>query len=132
MKYELVVQGEFASLNEFINANRTGKGKWNKGNTMKKRDQHTIAVYISEQLKKVHIDKPVILHYTYYCKNRKRDLDNISGYFHKILQDALVECGVLHNDSWAYIKGFTDDFLVDNKNPRIEIVIEEIERGING
>lgn len=127
MQYKVTILGEFASLNEFIYANRTGKGKWNKGNQMKQKDQAVIASYILEQLRKVHIDKPVYLHYTYFCKNKKKDKDNISSYFHKVFQDALVHCGVIHNDSWHYITGFSDEFYIDNKNPRIEIIIEEME-----
>ena len=124
-EYKVVIEGEFASLNEFIYANRTGKGKWNKGNHMKQKDQNTISIFLKEQLHKVHIDKPVSLHYTFFCKNKKRDKDNISGYFHKVFQDALVHCGIIHNDSWYYITGYSDSFLIDNKNPRIEIIIEE-------
>ena len=43
-----------------------------------------------------------------------------------MIQDALVECGVLQNDGWKNIVGFSDDFFVDPKNPRIEVDIEEI------
>lgn len=125
-KYKVVVDGEFASLNEFIYANRTGKGRWNKGNYMKQHDQNIISAFLIQQLHKVHIDKPVSLHYTYYCKNKKKDKDNISGYFHKVFQDALVHCGIIHNDSWHYIVGFSDEFFVDNKNPRIEVIIQEV------
>lgn len=125
MEYKVIIDGEFPSLNEFIDANRTGKGRWNKGNHMKQRDQNIISGYIMTQLKKIHIEKPVYLKYTYYCKNKRRDLDNISGYFHKVFQDALVHCGVIENDSWKYITGFRDDFLVDNKTPRIEVIITE-------
>ena len=128
MEYKIAVPGDFPSLNEFIDANRRSKGRWNKGNQMKQRDQNIICTYIRQQLRKVHIDKSVYLEYTYYCKNKKRDLDNISGYFHKVFQDALVHCGIIHNDSWRYIVGFSDQFFVDNKNPRIEIVICEVER----
>ena len=128
MEYKITVPGDFPSLNEFIDGNRRSKGRWNKGNQMKQRDQNIICTYIRQQLRKVHIDKPVYLEYTYYCKNKKRDLDNISGYFHKVFQDALVHCGIIHNDSWRYIVGFSDQFFVDNKNPRIEIVICEVER----
>lgn len=128
MEYKVVVKGDFPSLNEFINANRTGNGKWNKGNQMKQRDQNTICFYILDQLKRTRIDKPVYLKYKYYCKNKKKDLDNISGYFHKVFQDALVHSRIIMNDSWYYITGFSDDFYVDNKNPRIEITIIEQEQ----
>jgi hypothetical protein len=126
VEYKVVIEGEFASLNEFIDANRRSKGRWNKGNQMKQKDQNIISMYLKQQLHKVHIDKPVNLQYTYYCKNRKKDKDNISGYFHKVFQDSLVHCGIIHNDSWQYITGFSDEFYIDNGKPRVEVIIQEV------
>lgn len=126
MEYKVVIEGRFPSMNEFIDANRRSKGRWNKGNQMKQASQDDISWQLLQQHKKLHLDKPVYLHYTFYEPNKKRDLDNISGYFHKVFQDALVHCGVIHNDSWHYIVGFSDQFKIDNK-PRIEIIIEEME-----
>lgn len=123
MTYKVVVNGKFPSLNEFINACRTHKMS---ANNMKHKSQNEIAVYLVEQLRKVRIDKPVFIKYTYYEKNKKRDLDNISSYFHKVFQDSLVNCKIIHNDSWQYIVGFSDDFAVDNHNPRIEVEIIEV------
>lgn len=125
-EYKVIIDGKFPSINEFIDANRRSKGKWNKGNQMKQQSQEEISWQLCNQLKKVHIDKPVRLIYSYFEPNKKRDLDNISGYFHKVFQDALVHCGIIHNDSWHYIVGFSDEFNVDNKNPRIEIIIQEV------
>lgn len=125
-EYKVIIEGRFPSMNEFIFANRMGKGKWNKGNVMKQASQDEISWQIMQQHKKLHIDKPVRLLYTFYESNKKRDLDNISGYFHKVFQDALVHCGVIHNDSWHYIVGFSDEFLIDNKKPRIEVIIQEV------
>ena len=89
---------------------------------MKQRDQKTIMY----QLPKVRIEKQIRLHYVYYCKTRRRDLDNISGYFHKVFQDALVQAGVIPNDNWKYIMGFSDEFRLDTKDPRIEVRIEVV------
>ena len=125
-EYKVIIEGKFPSMNEFIDANRRSRGKWNKGNQMKQASQDDISWQILQQHKKLHIDKPVYLHYTFYEVNKKRDLDNISGYFHKVFQDALVHCGVIHNDSWHYIVGFSDEFKIDSK-PRIEVIIEEME-----
>lgn len=125
-EYKVIIDGRYPSMNQFIEANRIGKGKWNKGNRMKQECQDEISYYINAQLHKVHIDKPIYLEYTFYEPNKKRDLDNISGFFHKIFQDALVHCGIIHNDSWHYITGFSDEFLVDSNCPRIEITIKEV------
>ena len=68
----------------------------------------------------------MILHFSWYEPNRKRDLDNISSFGRKVIQDALVDCGVLKNDGWKYVKGFIDEFYVDREHPRIEVEIEEL------
>lgn len=127
-EYKVIIEGRFPSLNEFIEANRAHKQK---GNKMKSDDQNIISTYLLQQHRKLNIDKPVTLHYTFYELNKRRDLDNISSYFHKVFQDALVMCGIIHNDSWQYITGFTDTFYVDSKRPRIEIVIKETGREDN-
>lgn len=44
----------------------------------------------------------------------------------KFVQDALVQCGVLKDDGWKYVVGFSDRFEVDKENPRIEVLIKEI------
>jgi len=125
MEYKVVIEGRYPSMNEFIDANRRSKGKFNKGNQLKQQCQDDISWQLLQQHKHLHIDKPVKLFYTFYEPNKKRDLDNISGFFHKVFQDALVHCGIIHNDSWHYIVGFSDEFLIDQKNPRIEVTIQE-------
>lgn len=122
-EYKVVIEGRFPSMNQFIEANRTHKQK---GNKMKQQSQDEISWQLLQQHRKLHICKPVKLFYTFYEPNKKRDLDNISGYFHKVFQDALVKCGIIMNDSWYYITGFSDEFYVDSKNPRIEIIIQEV------
>ena len=118
-----IIRGwEFHGLNEFIDANRISRGRWNKGNSMKQEDQKLIAA----QLPRYHTEKPVWITYRYYCPNRKKDLDNISGYFHKIFQDAMVARRIIPNDNWKYIKGFSDEFFLDRGDPRIEVEVKEI------
>lgn len=96
---------------------------------MKQKDENRIIAEVLTQFKwRIRIEKPAYIAYRFYEPNKKRDLDNISGYFHKVFQDALVKCGVLANDGWCYITGFSDEFYCDNKNPRIEIEIREVEK----
>ena len=94
---------------------------------MKWEDQNKVEWFIRSQLRGVRIKKPVTMLYTWYEPNRKRDLDNVSSYGRKVIQDALVHCGVLHNDGWKQILGCSDRFYVDRKEPRIEVVILEDE-----
>ena len=118
----IVIPGRFAGLNEFIDANRRKRGRWSAGNAMKQRDQHTICRYLPKGLR---FKKRIYLQYSFFEPNTRRDKDNISSYFHKIFQDALVQAGCIQNDGWRTIVGFADHFDVDAKNPRIEILIEE-------
>ena len=126
MTHKVVVEGRLEGLNEFIKANRGRYGE-KIGNRMKQSGQRICIYYLRQCLKRKKIREPVKLHYTFYEENRRRDLDNISGYFHKIFQDALVEAGYLKNDGWSNIVGFDDTFYVDKKNPHITILIEEVQ-----
>lgn len=65
--------------------------------------------------------------YRWYEPDRRRDLDNISSFGRKVIQDALVETHVLKNDGWKAIIGFRDEFYVDRNNPRIEVEIEVVD-----
>ena len=121
---KIIIPGRFPSLNEWIGANRTRHGNWSAGNEMKKRDQRTICSYLPAGLK---FKKRIFIEYTFFEPNTKRDKDNISGYFHKIFQDALVEHHCIEDDDWKHIKGMADYFEVDTKYPRIEVVIEEVK-----
>lgn len=125
MEYKIVIDGRLYGLNEFIAANRQHPKA---GNRMKKEAESIVMAYARKCMRNVQVKEPVALHYKYYEINEKRDLDNISGFFHKIFQDAIVRCGILKNDGWKNIRGFTDEFYVDKNKPRIEIIIEEIEK----
>ena len=41
----------------------------------------------------------------------------------------LVKAGMLSNDGWGKIVSFSDEFKVDKDNPRVEVLIESIEKG---
>lgn len=94
---------------------------------MKKQNIILVSAYLFNQCKGLKITKKVRIDYIWYEPNKKRDLDNISGFGRKVIQDALVENGILQNDGWKNIIGFSDMFYVDAENPRIEVIITEIE-----
>lgn len=62
---------------------------------------------------------------TWYVRNRKKDKDNIMA-GQKFIFDGLITAGLLLNDGWAQIGTIIHRFEVDNKNPRVEIEIEEL------
>lgn len=131
MEYYFTVPGTLPGLNDYLKAERKftrrGGTAHSVGNDMKQENQMLICNAIRLQLKHLKIQKPVHISYRFYEPNRRRDLDNIAGVAHKFIQDSLVRCGVLENDGWDQITGFSDAFFVDRHNPRIEITIQEVE-----
>lgn len=118
--YKLVIPGVLPSLNEYIRAER---GNRYHAASLKKQTEDMIAACIAQQLRGVRFDGPVKITYTWYEENRKRDKDNIA-FAKKFIQDALVATGVLENDGWREIHSFADEFHVDKRNPRVEVIIE--------
>lgn len=131
MEYHFTVPGTLPGLNDYLKAERKftrrGGSAHSVGNDMKQENQMLICNAIRLKLKRLKIQRPVHISYRFYEPNRRRDLDNIAGVAHKFIQDSLVRCGVLENDGWEQITGFSDAFFVDRHNPRIEITIREVE-----
>lgn len=125
MEHKFVIKGTLPGLNEYLKAERSFSKKHSCGNDMKQQCQMLISNAIRTQLKRLSIKSTVHIKYTFYEPNKRRDLDNIAGVAHKFIQDALVKCGVLENDGWSNITGFTDTFFTDKHNPRIEVTLTE-------
>lgn len=107
-------------MNDYTDACRRSP---HSGARMKKEAQEDCE-WVIRLTKKGKIREPVRLHYTFIEQNKKRDLDNIAGFAHKVIQDALVNQGVLSNDGWKSISGFSDSFLTGEK-AKIILRIEE-------
>lgn len=123
MTYLLTIPGRLDNLNDYISAERTNKYK---GAQMKSDNEKTVIFAIKKCLSGIRIEKPVFMEYTWYEKNKRRDLDNISSFGRKVIQDSLVYAHVLKDDGWKNITGFSDAFYVDTENPRIEVLIREV------
>ena len=116
----LVIHGKLPGLNELIDAERRHRQA---GAKLKRDAERIVRMYIRQQFRGDKPKTPVTLYYYYYEPNRRRDLDNIAGFAHKVIQDSLVKEGILANDGWEHIKGFFDSFSVDKQFPRIEVEI---------
>lgn len=120
---KLTIWGTLPGLNEIINENRRN---YHAGAKLKKEAQFLVEMSARKCLKKWRPAGAVWMHYTWIEPNRKRDKDNIAAGGRKIIQDALVATGYLRNDGWNDIVGFSDEFRIDKKDPRIEVEIEEV------
>nr|WP_308743236.1 hypothetical protein [uncultured Anaerocolumna sp.] len=123
MEYKLTILGRLDGLNEYTAANRTNPYK---GGKMKQENEDTVIWQIRQQLRGVHITKPVIIYYRFFEPNSRRDNDNILSGATKFIQDSLVKTKILVDDNQKCIPKFYFDTFVDKKNPRIELTITEL------
>ncbi len=123
MEYKLIMPGRLPGLNDYIAAERANR---HKGAKMKADSGNIVAAAIRQCLRGVRIEKPVFMEYLWIEPNRRRDKDNISSFGRKVIQDSLVDAGILKDDGWKHVVGFSDRFEVDKENPRIEVLIKEI------
>ena len=66
--------------------------------------------------------------YMLYPSNSSCDLMNVVSVIDKFLNDALQDCGVIVNDNIKFYKHMIATVKeVDKLNPRIEIIVEEME-----
>ena len=132
MYYQFTINATLPNLNDYLRAERTrvttkyGKTQTS-GNVMKHDAQNLIIGFIRRDLRGLHIDKPIKIHYRIYEPNKKRDLDNILSFIMKCTQDSLVLAGVIDNDGWSNIVGISAEFFVDATKPRIEVYLIEKE-----
>ena len=60
--------------------------------------------------------------FTWYIKDRRKDPDNIAAGY-KVIFDAMQEAGIIENDGHKQISGFSHEFKLDKKRPRVEITV---------
>lgn len=118
---KLVIEGRLPNLNDYTNACRS---KRMAGARMKQESEKIITTHIQQQLQGVAFTGAVRLSFRWYEPDRRRDLDNIC-FAKKFILDALVSNGIIKTDSWRGVVGFTDEFFIDNKHPRIEVEIQK-------
>ena len=118
---KLTIPGELPGLNEII---AMSKEHWAKYAGEKHSRTEEIAWLAKREIKGKY--QKVDLVFTWYCKNMKRDKDNIIA-GQKFVIDGLVAAGVIENDGWKQIRNIFHYFEIDNKNPRVEIIIKGVK-----
>lgn len=84
---------------------------------------------IRSQLRGYKAENPLILHYRFFepSKGQKRDLPNIMCMFDKCFEDALQDCEIIPDDSPKWMLNITHDFFYTDREPFVEIYIEEVK-----
>lgn len=74
----------------------------------------------------IRLKPPLLLSSTLFEPNQLRDPHNIDGGAMKALLDALVSCGILGDDNWAWIRPpYTTTWVLEKVDPRVELTIVE-------
>lgn len=117
----LTIHGELTDLNAYIKA--LNSSRWS-GNTIKQVETDRVCKEAKKQkIMKVDAAKyPLIIKYTWFCKDMRKDTDNVA-FAKKFINDGLVAAGVIENDSRKFVQGFIDCFEIDKTNPRVEVKI---------
>lgn len=103
--YTITIGGGLPGLNEYIDVERTSR-------------------YMAADMKRS--VQEAFIRYHWIEPNKRRDPSNIA-FAKKFIEDALVDIGIIQNDGWRHVAGFSDSFSVDKDNPRVEVTIEEVD-----
>ena len=117
---KFTIPGELPGLNEYIHAINRNR---HIGNHLKQDTQEAIQWAVRAQIGRGHeITHPVTIRFLWASRTAKKDIDNVSA-AKKFILDALVSMGILPNDTRKWVRGFTDEFIIDRRNPRTEVEI---------
>jgi len=115
----LVIPKELTDLNSYLKAMNNNRFV---GAKVKKQDTEYVYWCCKQQKIPPVKDYPVKILFRWFSKDNRKDIDNVA-FSKKFILDGLVIAKVLENDSRKFVSGFTDEFYVDAKNPRVEIEI---------
>lgn len=105
-------------INEYQNACRRHPIQ---GAVMKKKWMQAVMVYLTPVVK---LSWPAQFEIIYTEPNKKRDIDNITGFGSKVILDAFVKAGFLPDDGPSYVNKI-DSSVVYGETPQIEIFVKE-------
>lgn len=118
MKY--VIKGRLPGRNEFDNGNRANRYM---GAQKKKEAQAEVVRQLKTQGYGRTIPFKVDIELFFVEPNMRRDPDNILAGAIKVLLDAMVECGILANDTMKQVGNIYARYAVNKSNPRIEVTL---------
>lgn len=126
--FQLIFPSEFLpSLNFILDKAKT---HWAKYYDMQQSLINVIVAFIRGKNLKPITSYPVSISFKWIMTNQRKDPDNIAS-TKKYILDALVKAGILENDGWKQISGFTDEFEIDKEHPRVEVVCNQA-KGLEG
>lgn len=123
MKTDFVVWGKLAGWNDFSHKHHM------EASIMKKKEMRRVQEAI--MLERVRpFTAPIDIHITWIEPDYRRDPDNVCSGGFKIILDALVNSGIIPNDTRKWVKKVTNEFAEPcKKDPCVVITIETHQEG---
>lgn len=126
MKQQFIIETSLPTLNQIIDANRTNIYA---GAKQKKKYTGIVAKScITQGVNK--LETPINVKITWYCKNRRKDKDNIMA-GQKFILDGLQKAGIIKNDGWNDINELEHKFKLSTTD-FIEVELEEMRETNSG
>lgn len=132
MAYKVVIPSKRGSfplkgLNELLDGRLYNPRTRKYHNSVKKENDFVCCVAIRRDLKGVKLKTPIKCTYYIYAQDKRHDRGNLYCAVEKSFLDALQSCRVLENDSWDKCHDGVFHTMLDRRNPRVEVIIEEVE-----
>ena len=121
MKQTFEIPNRLPGLNEYTRANRSNARA---GGRMK-REAEEVIIWAAKAAGLKPMAGKVYARFIWIEPNMRRDLDNIA-FAKKFIFDTLQKMGVIKNDDWRGVAGFSDTFRLNKANPRVIVELEEI------
>lgn len=122
MKNTLWIPGPLPGMNELVGAAKGFGGRGYGYSRLKK--QWTDAISLMARSQGVaKFPGRVMLTFAWLEASKRRDPDNVAGGGRKLALDGLVEAGVLADDGWEQVAGWTDTFAVDKLAPGVLVTL---------
>lgn len=119
----LVVPGRLMGMNELLEA------KANVGEFHRKKKQEMQRIALHARAQRFPYVRRAMFVYWFYEPNARRDRINIIGGGVKVMEDALVNAGLLEGDGQRNVLAIVPHVEVDSENPRVELVVLEVKEG---
>ena len=120
-----ITMGKVKRKNYWLNLSNSSKWQYHLSNTLKKKFKKGLTSQLNAMVSKY--SQVSVTLTLYYPTQLRRDIDNSGSVLVKFFLDALVEHGVLPDDSFDHVKEIHILFGgIDKEHPRGEFKIEEI------
>lgn len=132
MKYKVVISKKnktfpLKGLNELLSGRMYNYRTKKYHNYIKRDNDKICSIAIKRDLKGIKLKTPIRCTYYIYAQDKRHDRGNLYSATEKSFLDALQSCKNLKNDGFNEVLDSVFHTEVDNINPRIEVIIEEVE-----